>query len=137
MRIVCDTNIFISSLIFGGNPERIIKFCERRKIHLIISPAILREVERILREHFDWIKSDIDREIRTIINISEVFEPKSKLDVVRNDKTDNKILECAVEGKVDYIVSGDKKHLLSLKKYRDIKILSPQDFLKVLYAKEK
>jgi putative PIN family toxin of toxin-antitoxin system len=136
MKIVCDTNVFISSLIFGGNPERIIKRCRKKELSLVVSPAILFEVSRILKDKFGWIKSDIDREIVSIMKIAQVINPTINIKKVTNDPTDNRILECAIEGKTDYVITGDKKHLLPLKKFRNISIVSPQEFLKkVMYSR--
>lgn len=135
MKIVCDSNIFISGFIFGGNPERIIKSCRERKLSLVVSPEILNEVARILKEKFRWNKNDIERAIISVIKISEVVRPEVRVNRIRKDQSDNRVLECAVFGKVDYIVTGDKKHLLPLKKYRGVSIISPGEFLKkVLYS---
>ena len=134
MKIVCDTNIFISSIIFGGNPERIIKSCKKGKIDLLVSAEILTEVSRVLKEKFGWLESDIKREVISIIKISEVIRPRVRIKKIAKDAQDNRILECASEGKADYIITGDKKHLLPLKKFQGIPIYSPQEFLKnVLY----
>ena len=134
MKIVCDSNIFISSLIFGGNPERIIKSCKKGRFRLVVSQEILSEVSKVLKEKFGWVKSDIQREIVAILKISDLVNSSLQIEKVKKDPSDNKILECAATGKVDFIISGVKKHLLPLKKFKGIPILSPQEFLKkVLY----
>src|SRR3989344_2043204 len=71
---------------------------------------------------------EMQRTVEEIITLSKIVEPKSKLDIIKEDPDDNKILECAVEGKVDYIISQDK-HLLDIKEYKEIKIITPKDFL--------
>jgi predicted nucleic acid-binding protein len=59
--------------------------------------------------------------------------PKNKVSVIKENDDDNRILECAIEGKVQYLISGDRKHLLPLKEYQRIKILSPAEFLKLFF----
>jgi len=65
-----------------------------------------------------------------IRDIVEVIEVKSKIDIVKDDTEDNKIIECAVDGKVDYIISKDK-HLLKIKIYNGIRIIHPEEFLEI------
>lgn len=137
MKIVCDTNIFISGIIYGGSPYEILLKASIKEIKIVISKDIIIEVARVLKVKFKWTDADIYKEIVYLKDLCEVVEPKVKVSKITKDLSDNKILECAVGGKVDYIVSGDKKHLLSIKKYKGIKTLSPQDFLKVLYANKK
>ena len=67
---------------------------------------------------------------RVVLDTNTLVIPHQTLSVVKKDEDDNRILECGVEGKAQYIISGDKRHLLSLKQYQGIKILSPANFLK-------
>jgi putative PIN family toxin of toxin-antitoxin system len=134
MRIVLDTNVLLSGVVFGGIPDRVILAIKKKKYRVITSPFILGELRKHLRDKIGWENFRIEYAIRNLGRISEVIEPKKKVGRIKTDKSDNNILACAVEGKADYIVSGDKKHLLSLKKFRGIPIYSPQEFLKkVLY----
>jgi len=71
---------------------------------------------------------EITRPISKLVSISQIVEPKKKISVVKDDPDDNKIIECAIEAKADYIISQDK-HLLKLKSYKNIKIITPDDFL--------
>ncbi len=83
-------------------------------IHLAVSDAILDEVERVLRrDKFGWPEGEIDKAIRQITRFTEHVEPKQRIDAVKEDPTDNRILECAAASSSDYLVSGDK-HLLKL-----------------------
>ena len=66
-----------------------------------------------------------------LINNSEIVEPSVKIDIIKDDPDDNKILECAIAGNVDCIVSNDK-HLLKLKEFKGIKILTPKEFLSLM-----
>jgi len=71
------------------------------------------------------------RTVEEIITLSNMVIPKRKLDLVRSDPDDNKIIECALEGKVDYIVTNDS-HLLDLREFEGIKIIRPDDLLKIV-----
>jgi putative PIN family toxin of toxin-antitoxin system len=101
-------------------------------IHLAVSDAILDEVERVLRrDKFGWPEEEIDKAIRQITRFTEHVEPKQRIDAVKEDPTDNRILECAAASGSDYLVSGDK-HLLKLGQYQGIKIVSPADFIQMV-----
>lgn len=127
--IVCDTNILLSAIIYGGNPERIIFAAEKGEITLFISPAILLELSRILHVKFGWQEYQIREAISYLGKLCTVIKPLKRVIRVRADPSDNCILECALDAKADYIVSGDKRHLLPIKKFRGIPIVSPATFL--------
>ena len=129
IRIVLDTNVFISSF-FGGNPRKIIDLWKQDKLQLCLSQAIVEEyVEVLLRLGLN------DRsEIKELLSLfskggNTIFtSATSPVSLVLDDPDDNKFIECAVALKAGLIISGDK-HLLKIKKYLDIKILSPLEFL--------
>ena len=101
-----------------------LRMAEDGAIHLAVSDAILDEVERVLRrDKFGWPKEEIDKAIRQITRFTEHVEPKQRIDGVKEDPTDNRILECAAANGSHYLVSGDK-HLLKLGQYQGIKIVS-------------
>ena len=127
--IVCDTNVLISAIIYGGNPERIIFAAEKDHIMIFLSPAILLEVSRILRMKFHWQEYQIHETISHLGKLCTVINPLSRINRIRTDPSDNRILECAVSAKADYIISGDKRHLLPVKRFRGIAIISPAAFL--------
>lgn len=127
--IVCDTNILISAIIYGGNPERIIFAAKKGELSLFISPAILLELSRILHVKFGWQEYQIREAISYLGNLSTVIKPTKRITLIRTDTSDNRILECALAARADYIVSGDKRHLLPIKKFRNIPIVSPAAFL--------
>lgn len=128
-KVVIDTNIFISGLNFTGKPSEVLELFINDEIEVYISPFILKEMEKILREKFEWSEEQVERVLDQIKRKAIQVQPKIKISVIKEKEDDNRILECAVEGKVQYIVSGDKRHLLSLKEYQEIKILSPAQFL--------
>jgi len=129
-RVVLDTNVYISAILFGGTPEKIRKLSKEKKIELLVSEAIIAEVAEVLRKKFNWESWQISQVINDIRETATLVIPHQTLSVVKKDEDDNRILECGVEGKAQYIISGDKRHLLSLKQYQGIRILSPANFLK-------
>jgi len=126
MRVVLDSNVFISALLFGGVPELPIRLAVAGKITLLTSSAILTEVSGVLSSKFRWTEaqvSDLRKEIRSL---AEEIRVISQVSLVA-DAADNRILECAVDGKADFVITGDR-HLLDLKEYVGIRIVSPREF---------
>jgi len=128
-RVVLDTNIYLSAILFGGPPEEVLDLGRSRVIEILVSPPILNELAKVLGEKFGWSKERIEETIAEIKENTTLIEPAVELSVIKTRQKDNRILECAVEGNADYIVSGDKKHIQPLKEYQGIKILSAADFL--------
>jgi putative PIN family toxin of toxin-antitoxin system len=99
------------------------------ELELFISLDIINELKDVLsRKKFGFSQQEIHFIEKELEKISTCIYPTTKLNIVKADKQDNKILECAVESKSQYLISGDK-HLKNLKKYKNIKILSPEEFL--------
>jgi hypothetical protein len=130
-KVVIDSNVFISALYLPeSRPAEVVLLARRRKIINFISPQILKEVERIIKEKLFWDNHKTRSAIGRIKKFSEVVNPKERLAIIADDP-DNRILECAAAGQTDFIISGDK-HLLHLKNYQGIKILTPAAFLGAL-----
>jgi|SRR3989344_1069289 len=139
MKITVDTNVLISSTFWYGASNKIIEKVENKELELILSKEIIEEFLRVL--NYEEIQQKIrdknlemKRSVEKIISISLITEPKQKFDIIKEDPDDNKILECAFERKVDYIISQDN-HLLKLKNFEGIKIINPEEFLNKLKAK--
>jgi putative PIN family toxin of toxin-antitoxin system len=133
LRIVLDTNIYISAIRFGGNPEQILDSGRKRETEILVSEEILGETAKVLRKKFEFNDLQIDETLREIRHIAYLTTPKNTIKIIKEDEPDNRVLECAFEGNADYIVSGDR-HLLSLKEYQGIKILRPKDFLNIFLS---
>jgi len=131
-RIVLDANIYISAILFGGKPEKVLDLARKGRIEILISEAILAQIIRVLKKKFGWADWQISEIVEEIRAITILVIPKQILKVIKEKNSDNRILECAIEGKSQYIISGDEHHLLPLRKYRGIKILSPAEFLKII-----
>lgn len=129
-KIVIDTNVLISAIVFGGKPRHILELIIEGKIRLVISESILEEVKAVLGgKKFQYPPKILHTIIAEIGNISEFVEPKIKINTITKDPDDNKILECAFEARADFIVSGDN-HLLEIGAFKGIEIMSPSDFIK-------
>ena len=131
VKVVVDTNVLVSATLFGGNPEKIMDLAREGKIKLIISEEILGEFKEVLKRKFGFSPDYAELTASDIKEISSLVIPTQKVDVVK-EEADNRILECGIEGKVQYIISGDKRHLLPLKEFKGIKIVSPAQFLEIL-----
>lgn len=128
MRAVFDTNIFVSAFaIPGGRADVAILKAAEGEVHLVISRPIIHEVLDVLARKFDRNPEELARVAVYLSELAEVVAPRSRLKVL-HDEPDNRILECAVTGKADAIVTGDQA-MLQLSEYRGIRILSLKDFL--------
>lgn len=132
IRVVADTNIYISAILFGGKPEEIRKLARQGTIELLVSETILAEIAGVLKRKFGWSDWQISEVIKDIRSITTLITPVSALSVIKEDEPDNRVLECAAEGKAQYIVTGDKHHLQPLKAFRRTTILNPTQFLELL-----
>lgn len=135
LNVVFDTNIYLSAILFGGNPRTCLELAREGSLQLVTSSAILFELASKLDKKFSWAVDDIKEVIEGVSTIAIVVRPREKLSVIRDDESDNRILECAKEAKADYIISGDKKHLLRMHHFENISILSAKQFLDAWYRK--
>ncbi len=133
-RITVDTNVLISATFWHGDSEKIIDKAENKDVALVLSKEILEEYNQVLEyeEIKEKIKNknlEMKKAMLKIGTISEIVEVNSKVNVVKEDPDDNKIIECAIDGNSEYIITKDR-HLLKLKEHKGIKILTPEEFLK-------
>ena len=128
MRVVFDTNIYIAAALRGGFAEYIITLAEKGAIILLISNEILSELENKLLSKFDFSKEQADFIIRRIKKLSVNTHPTEKITQIQRDPDDNKILECAVAGKANIIVSADQD-LIQLREYNGIPIIHPKTLI--------
>lgn len=129
IRVVLDTNVIVSAIVFGGKPRDIIYLIQEGKIQAYISSFILYELKEVLTKKFDFNDEKL-KEVKDLINDSFInISPKISIKIIENYPLDNKILEAAIEAKADYLVTGDKKHILKLRKVKKTKIISAEEFL--------
>ena len=126
---VADTNIYISAMLFGGPCETILGMARAGLIDLSHSSAIERELRRILHDKFGWNDPHVRDAILELRLVSTRILPALHLLGLVQDEADHRILECAVAARVDYLITGDKRHLQPLKHFRGISIVSPRAFL--------
>ena len=132
LRVAPDTNIYVSALNFGGVPERFLRIAEAGIIQVVTSDAILAELTNVLRgQKLLWPEGEIRKALRQLARFAEHVQPTRALNVIQEDPADNRILECAEAGNVDYIISGDR-HLLRLKQHGDTPIVKVADFMRRL-----
>lgn len=137
MRVVLDANIFISALISRqGNPAKILDKWQKKEIEIVVSAAIIAEIDRVmgyerLQKKYHRIREERAGLIEDLKGFATIVEPQQKLSVVQADEPDNRYIECALESGVNYIVTGDP-HLLAVKEYQGIVVISPATFLVLL-----
>src|SRR3989344_7774513 len=131
IKVVLDTNVLVSSIFWLGNPHKIVELAIDKKIEVYTSPAILAELENVLKRDFEEDEELVERQIALILEYAKIVNPTGKINIIKTDPDDNKIIECAITAKAEYIVSGDP-HLYTLKEAFGIKILRPREFLDVI-----
>ena len=134
MKVTLDTNVLVSATFWDGDAYDIVCLVEQKIVSCYLSESIIQEYSRVI--HSDEIIEKIDRKhlsvksaLIKIIGMCVIVEPRRSIDAVPDDADDNKILECAVEANVDYVISYDN-HLLKIKEFEGIKIICPKEFLK-------
>jgi putative PIN family toxin of toxin-antitoxin system len=129
MKIVLDTNVFISGIFFSGPPSQILKAWKDQKIQIVLSKEILNEYQRVAEELSKKISSiDIEPIIELLTIYGEIVETESISVTVCEDPDDNMFLECAIASNSKIIVSGDK-HLLQISGYQGIDVVKPREFI--------
>ncbi|HVF69360.1 MAG TPA: putative toxin-antitoxin system toxin component, PIN family [Xanthomonadales bacterium] len=129
-KIVLDTNIIISAIGFGGKPRQILLLVLDNKVKGVTSNILLAELDEVINKKFPALEPDLERITKKIKKRFIFVHPTETMNI-QKDKDDNRVLEAAVEGKCNYIITGDKE-LLELAAYQKIKILTSGEFLKIL-----
>lgn len=134
MRVVLDTNVVVSALVWGGTPFKLLQAATDGDIDLYTSPVLMTELRkvvarkhlasRLVRQHTS-IEAAIGLYGELAIRVSPLVTPR----IVADDPDDDHVLAAAVAANAQLVVSGDKKHLLSIKSYQNILILAPADAL--------
>lgn len=128
-KVVLDTNVLISGILFGGNPRQILELVIQGRINAYISPAMLTEFREVLiRPKFGLTHEECFSIVKETEDIFCSVFPQITVDLIKDDPDDNSILECALAADMKYIVTGDP-HLLNLEWFDKIKIISPATFV--------
>ena len=128
LRVVLDTNVIVSGLNFPtSNPAKILLLVASGEVANFTSSHIVIETRRILIDKFFWTSEEVEAAEVWLKTCSKSVDPKNRISLIVDDP-DNRILECALEGRADFIISGDH-HLTDLINYQGIKIVAPSTFL--------
>ena len=137
LKVVLDANVLVSALINPhGKPAQIINQVFENKIRLFTSPSIVEELERVLSypklmKRHGLKKEELKEFVSDLLSIMSLIEEEKTIEVIKEDPSDNKYLSCALNGKVDFVISGDV-HLLKLGEYEGIHIVTPANFLEAV-----
>lgn len=128
-RIVLDTNVLLSAIGWEGIPGKLFDFCVKGGAILITSTVLIDEFKKVVfRKKFNFIDTERKEDFFSLFTeTAEITLPQTTLNLIPDDTSDNRVLECAVSGRADYIISGDK-HLLSLNPFNGISILTPSHY---------
>ena len=130
MKVTVDTNFLISATQWDYSvAHKLLKKFIFSDVKIFTTQDILDETDEVLERDFKYSKSEAKNIIEKILLFVDLIEPKQKVDVIKDDPDDNKVVECAIESSSDYIITYDK-HLLKLKEYKRIKIVKPEEILK-------
>jgi uncharacterized protein len=129
VRAVIDTNIIVSRLLFGGLPLKILRAVLERGFTYVTSPDLIRELERVLGStKFGLNQIEIEDLTTPLFELAEIVVPSESVEVITRCPADNRVLECALAGATDVIVTGDKRDLAALGAFKGIPIVSPREF---------
>ena len=131
MKVTVDTNFLISATQWDYSvAHKLLKKFILSDAEIFTTHDILDETVEVLERDFEYSKDEVENIIGKILLFAKQIKPKQKIDVVKDDPDDNKVIECAIESSSDYIITYDK-HLLKLKEFRGIKIITSEEFNKI------
>ncbi len=125
LRVVLDTNVLVSALVFGGVPRDVYHLAVTEQWLAVTSPALLVELQGVLLTKFRYPLDLVERITSEYKTLSLLVEPTVTVSAISEDPDDDRVLECAVSGRAEAVISGDR-HLLALGSFRGIPILTPQ-----------
>ena len=132
MKVTVDTNFLISATQWDYSvAHKLLKKFILSDAKIFITQDILDETAEVLERDFEYSKNEAKNIIEKILLFAKLIEPKQKVEIIKDDPDDNKVIECAIESSSDYIITYDW-HLLKLKEYKGIKIIKPVEILKEL-----
>jgi putative PIN family toxin of toxin-antitoxin system len=129
-KLVLDSNVLISAVVFGGKPREILDLAVKGRIEVAVSNAILDEINGVLvGKKFQYPERIVRALIAEIEDLADLVEPGERINAIRDDPEDNRVLECAVASGASVIVSGDS-HLLALRTFDQMSIMNSDEFLR-------
>lgn len=131
IKVVLDTNILLSSTLWNNSEAQKLLFkLIRKNVQIYSSVEILSEYQEVLKRDFDYSDKEISYIMEKIFTFTTLIIPKKRIDVVKDDPDDNKIIECAIESSSKNIITYDK-HLLNIGEYEGIKIIKPKEAMRM------
>lgn len=128
MRIVLDTNIYIAAALHEGFSAKVVETLSENPVFtIVLSEEILKELKEKLLSKFEFSEITTDIFVERIRKIAQITQVRKKINIVKRDIKDNKILECALAGNADLIITMDQD-LIKLKSFREIGIIHPKTF---------
>jgi hypothetical protein len=136
VKVVCDTNVIISGLLFGGHARRILQLASSGLVTNFLSPDILREAEDVLRRPKFGLRPEQAIEIIALLKDTfEIVIPSLKIQAIQSDPEDNHVIETALAAQAEFVISGDK-HLLKLTEWEGIPVVSPAQFIETIIGQQ-
>jgi putative PIN family toxin of toxin-antitoxin system len=132
IRVVADTNVYVSAIVFGGTCEEVLVLARAGLVDLYVSPPILSELRVVLGRTFGWPPARVREALAEVGALAALVRPSHRLKEVTSHEQDHRVLECALAADADFLVTGDKRHLQRLKAFQGIRIVSPRAFLHAL-----
>jgi len=130
LKVVLDSNIVISALFFGGKPRKILNLILKKEIIGLTSPYIIFELKDVLRRRkFNIDEEKIEEVGKLLKKKFQIISPTVQVNIIKDYHPDNKILALAIEAKADFLITGDKKHILPLKWIQKTLIVTAEEFL--------
>lgn len=132
--VVFDTNVLFSGLRWKGPPYQLLQHAREGRIRIVTCAQLLDELVEILVRKVDYTEAEANERIQEDLGFLNIIDVPGRIHGLSPDPDDDIVLECAVAAEASYIVTGDKRHLLSLQSYQGIPIVSPAAFLEQLAA---
>jgi len=128
MKVVFDTNVLLSATLWENSEAQKLLFkLIQENAQIFSSSSIIEEYNKVLKRDFHYSNEESDKIVEKLLAFLVVIEPTERIDIIKDDPDDNKILECAVSSQSELIITYDK-HLLGLKEFLGIKIITPKQF---------
>jgi putative PIN family toxin of toxin-antitoxin system len=129
--VILDTNVLLSAIGWGGKPGQCLEMVRSGKIEGITCVELLEELDKNLRSLFKFNDQEVAQSLAELLQFLKVVKIDGSLRGASADPGDDKVLECAVAGHATHVITGDRRHLLPLKDFRGIRIVSAAEFLTI------
>ena len=132
VRVLLDTNILVSGLMYRGNERSVLDHARNGSYDLVLSPHILRELASVMQRRFRWTVADVAENDDDLRAIAIVINPPPVATGITGHVPDDLILDCVAAANADFLVTGDRQHLLPIRKYANARIVTAAEFLEEL-----